>query len=89
MLDDRFKDVADSLTSPARDCFAISGDDNADLPQATKAIYVGEGGDIVLRAVGSQTDVTLTNVPSGAILPIRLRAMRVTGTSASNIIGLA
>jgi hypothetical protein len=89
MIDDPFNEVTDTITSPARDCFSIVANDAQDLARATKAIYVGDGGTITLRAVGSQSDVTLTNVPSGAILPIRVRAVRVTGTSAANIVGLA
>ena len=89
MFDDPLKEVTETITSPARDCFPLVASDTGDIARATKAIYVGEGGDIVLRAVGSQADVTLANVPSGAILPIRVRALRVTGTTAGSIVGLA
>lgn len=88
MFDDPFKEVTETITAPARDCFSLVTSDSEDIARATKAIYVGEGGDIVLRAVGSQADVTLANVPTGAILPIRVRAVRVTGTTAGGIVGL-
>lgn len=89
MIADPFKDTANSLSAPAADCFALNANDSADLPKATKAIYVGVGGDIRIRALDSDSDVTLQGVPSGSILPIRLRALRVTGTTAGNIIGLS
>ena len=85
---DPFEDFAESLITPAKHGFAITPDDNADLPMATKAIYVGNGGDVVLRPVGSDQDVAFVNVPSGAILPVRTRAVRVSST-ATDLVGLA
>ena len=89
MFTDPFANIVDSPTSPAQDCFAIVPDDTSDLQQATKAIYVGQGGDIVLLAVRAETEVTFRNVASGAILDVRARAVRATGTSAADIVGLA
>lgn len=88
MPTDRFEPVSDSLIAPARQAFAIVPDDVADLPQVTKAVYVGSGGDIAIRAIGSADDVVLRNVAAGSVLAIRLRAVRVTGTTASNLVGL-
>ena len=89
MTEDAFANAANSLISPAHDCFAITPSDANDLLQATKAVYVGTGGDIVLRAVGSQGDVTFRNIVTGSILDIRVRAIRATGTTATDIVGLA
>lgn len=89
MSDDAFANAANSLISPAHDCFSIVPSDAGNLTKATKAIYVGTGGDIVLRAVGSQNDVTFRNVIGGSILDIRVGAVRATGTSAADLVGLA
>jgi hypothetical protein len=89
MPTDRFESVSDSLIAPARLAFAIAPNDTANLPQTTKAVYVGTGGDIALRAVGSTEDVVLRNVVAGSVLAIRLQAVRVAGTTASNLVGLA
>lgn len=89
MMTDSFGSASDSLIAPARNAFAITPQDNTDLGAFTKAIYVGTGGTIVLRAIGSETDVTLSNVQDGSILDIRCSAIRATGTSASDIVGLA
>lgn len=88
MIDDAFGNAANSLTAPCVDCFEITPDDGSDLPRATKAIYVGNGGDIVLRAIGSDTDVTLRNAITGSIIDIRVRAIRATGTDATDLVGL-
>ena len=88
MTNDPFESYGNSITSPAADCFAIQPSDTQDLPSATKAIYVGTGGDIVLRAVNGSADVTFANTISGSIIDVRARAIRLTGTTASDIVGL-
>ncbi|MGB3166557.1 MAG: hypothetical protein WBA68_07275 [Alteraurantiacibacter sp.] len=89
MFDDPFAHTNDSPIAPSEDCFAITPDDAADLPRATKAIYVGEGGDVTLVPVRGEDAVTFRNLPAGAILDVRVRAVRAIGTTASAIVGLA
>jgi len=84
-----FANFADSPLAPALDCFEVTPSDGKDLPMVTKALYVGTGGDVVLRAAKSGTDVTFRNVPSGYILDVRTLAVRATGTTAADIVGLA
>lgn len=85
---DPFAGSGDSLVAPAKHAFAITPQASADLPMATKALYVGGAGDLVVRLVDSDADVTLANVAAGTILPLRVRAIRDTST-ATNIVGLA
>ncbi|MCX7676501.1 MAG: hypothetical protein N2Z59_03885 [Alteraurantiacibacter sp.] len=89
MLKDDFQAFADSPLAPATQTFPIVPSDSAELHRVTKAIYVGETGDIVLRALNSDTDVLFRNVPAGSILDVRVRAVRQTGTTAASIVGLA
>lgn len=84
-----FDNYADSPTAPALDCFDITPDDVADLSRVTKALYVGEEGDVVLRSALGASDVTFRNLPAGYILDVRVLAVRATGTTASALIGLA
>ena len=86
---DPFESSSDSLIAPAKSAFAIIPDDTADLPSATKAVYVGTGGDITARPVDSDIDVLFRNVVAGTILPVRIRAVRVGGTTAADLVGLA
>jgi hypothetical protein len=86
---DTFGTALDSLVAPARNCFSITPNDTAALPFVPKAIYIGTGGNLVIRAIDSSSDVTFTNVPNGTILDIRATSIRATGTSATNLIGLA
>ena len=86
---DSFSNNLDSPSSPARHCFAVQPSDAQDLPTVTKAIYVGTGGDVTLRAVESEEDVTFRGVPTGSILDVRCSAIRAGGTTAADIVGMA
>lgn len=88
MFKDPFAGTANSVIAPAADCFEIVPNDTNELSQATKAIYIGVGGDLVARSVNGSQDVTFRNLPGGSILDVRLRAVRSTGTTAGNLIGL-
>ncbi|MEM1050695.1 MAG: hypothetical protein AAGI28_01235 [Pseudomonadota bacterium] len=78
----------DSVTSPSRDWFDIAPSDDVDLSVVPKAIYVGTGGDLVVSSAGTDSEVVFRNIPSGALLDIRPAAVRETGTTAADLVGL-
>lgn len=80
---------SDSVTSPARNGFAIVPSDGTELPELPKGVYVGTGGDISMQLIDATDDVTFRNVPSGCILDVRARFVRNTGTTASDLVGLS
>lgn len=86
---DPFESSSDSLVAPAKAAFAITPSDTQPLPGATKALFVGTGGDITLEAIGSDSEVIFRNVASGSVLPVRVRTVRATGTTAGDLVGLA
>lgn len=88
MSTDTFSKYANGLSSPAREAFAIAPDDAAELARLPKALMVGTGGSLKLRAFDSAADVTVVVQP-GQIVPIRARFVRATGTTASGLVGLA
>ena len=88
-MNDRFRNNADSPMAPAARAFAVSPSDVSDLPEATKAIYIGEAGDIVLVPLSGTAEITFANLPAGAILDVRARAVKATGTTAAALVGLA
>jgi hypothetical protein len=81
--------TAVEASTPATQAFAITPSDSTALTTQPRALYVGTGGSIALRARGSSSDVTLTNVANGAIIPLGVSHVRATGTTATGIIGLA
>ena len=88
-MSDPFENFSDTPIAPALNCFDVTPSDSVNLEQVTKAPYVGEGGDIVLRSAHGASDVTFRNVPAGYILDVRVLAVRDTGTTAAAIVGLA
>ncbi|NQX94812.1 MAG: hypothetical protein HRT64_07845 [Erythrobacter sp.] len=89
MFNDPFSNTLESVVAPASDCFAITPHDTDDLPKATKALFIGVGGDVVLQPVSGSGDITFRNLPDGSVLDVRVRAIRATGTTAANLVGLA
>lgn len=86
-MTDTYATHASSLTAPAHDGFAITPSDGADLPDVTRALYVGGPGHVALM-LQAGTTLTLSNVPSGSLLPLRVRRLLATGTTATAIVGL-
>jgi hypothetical protein len=87
-MQDDFRRHETGLTSPAERAEAIVPSDTADLPRATRALYVGEGGDVTVRMVGGGT-VTFTGMQGGTSYPLRLRQVLATGTTAMGLVGLS
>jgi len=83
---DNFQNLQDSVSSPARMLLSVSPADGVTLPYVPKAVYVGSGGDLVMRCVDDEVPTTLKNVPTGAILPVRPSEILNTGTNASDLV---
>lgn len=81
-------DYSNSASSPAVDGFAIVPHADQPLPQVTKAIFIGGAGDARVRLAGSSSDLTFRNVAAGSILDVRASHVRVSGTTATDLVGL-
>lgn len=84
---DTFDSFTPDLVSPARSGTDVAPNDGADLPSLPRAIWIGGGGSLSMLMADGGT-VTLAGVPGGALLPLRPRRIRATGTSATNIVAL-
>lgn len=88
MTDDRFNSIK-SYEGPATKAFAITPSDTVDLTLLTRGIYTGIGGTLVCILAEDSAEVTLNSVPAGIILPLRVKRVKSTGTTASmGLIGL-
>lgn len=85
---DRFQNQVAAVADPARSAFAITPHDTQPLATLPKALIAGTAGAVVLRAVDSPGDVTVT-LAAGQILPLRVLYVRQTGTTAGSLVGLA
>lgn len=86
-MQDRYATYAPGLESPARDGFAITPSDSDDLPEVTRALYVGGEGTIA-ATLASGAELTFESVSAGTVLPLRVSKILETGTTATAIIGL-
>lgn len=85
---DQFSNSADQVSAPATRAVAVAPHDSNALADIPKALYVGTGGNIAMRGVGSASDTNWKNVPSGSLLPFRAQYVRATGTTAADILAL-
>lgn len=88
MATDPFNRTQDSPSSPAEGCFAITPDDNSELPFVTKGIYIGNGGELALVLLNNDSPVTFRNLVGGTILDVRAKAVLAAGSTATDCIGL-
>ncbi len=66
---------------------AVTKSDTTDFDTTCRAIYVGDGGDVVaVRRDG--TTVTFKNVQTGTVLPIIARRINSTSTTAADMVAL-
>ena len=86
--DDRFGGI-DNVSAPARVTYDVVPSDTKDLPLLPKAIYVGTGGNMVLRAVNGTSDTLFKNLPSGFMLSVRAVRVLATGTTATDLVAVA
>jgi hypothetical protein len=86
-MTDSFRRHSRSLTAPPEQGVAVVPDDSADLVAVTRALYVGGAGDLAVR-MADGTPLVFGAVPAGTLLPLRVRQVLATGTTASRIVGL-
>lgn len=85
-MSDAFSSKTVELHSPGMNAAAVTPSDSADLPNVSRALYVGGAGDVVVIPAGGTSSVTFSSVPAGSILPIRVSRVKLTGTGTSTAI---
>jgi hypothetical protein len=68
------------------DAAAITPSNTVDLPRPSDAINVGAAG--TLAAVLQTNQVVTLTVTAGAVLPLRVRRVNATGTTATGLVAL-
>ncbi len=88
-MSDPFETQSDAAFAPSRAPYAIVPNDTEQLALVPKGIYVGTGGDIVLRGIDGTTDVIYRNLPDASFVAVRALYVRATGTTAADLVGEA
>lgn len=83
---DIYEGKGTDLHSPIRFGATVTPSDSTDLPNDTRALWVGTGGSVAIITAGGST-ITLANVTDGAMLPIRVSRV-LAATTASGIVAL-
>jgi hypothetical protein len=68
------------------DALAITASNTVNLPKLTDAINVGAAG--TLAAVLQNDQVVTLTVTAGAVLPLRVKRVNATGTTATGLVAL-
>ena len=78
---DEFASTTDTQDSAARNAAPVVPHAVDPLPNVSKALYIGVTGNLTVRLVDDDTDVTFGSVPAGMILPVRATHVRDTSTA--------
>lgn len=85
-MGDPFQKLETGLNSPARNAYAVTPDDNTDLPTVSRALWVGTSGDVVAILANDSSAVTFKNV--SGFLAVAAKRIKATGTTATNVVAL-
>jgi hypothetical protein len=86
---DRYHGRVDAaMSAPYVRAEAVTPSDGAELAEISRALYIGGAGHVAVVTSGGDA-VTFSAVPVGTILPVRVRQVKATGTTATNILALA
>ena len=84
---DDFANLLTGLNSPCNNAAAVTPSDTVDLTDVTRYVWVGGAGNLVVITLGGQT-VTITGIPAGTLLPIRVSRVKATNTTATSVLAL-
>lgn len=74
--------------SPATDALVVTPHDTNDLSTPCRALYIGTGGAVEVITLDGSSAVVFANVPSGAVLPVRVSRVLDGNTTADDILAL-
>jgi hypothetical protein len=75
-------------SSPASHAVVVSPNDNTDLTTYSRGLYVGAAGNLAVLMAQDSVSVTFNSVPAGSLLPLAVKRVLATGTTAGNIIAV-
>ena len=85
-MNDAFAHYSPSLDGPAAHGSVVVPNDSADLATASRALWIGEGGNLSVTLVGGET-LTFIGLTAGWH-PLRVIRIHATGTTAGSMIAV-
>lgn len=82
-----FSGRAVPISGPATDIVPVTPSDSADLPDVAVALYVSGAGTVVVDTISGATARTVP-VAENMLLPVGVKRVRATGTTATGIFAL-
>jgi hypothetical protein len=80
--------IAPSANGPGRAAVAITPNNSTDLAVETRGLYVGAAGDVAVILADDSAAVTFTALAAGIVHPLAVKRVKVTGTTATGIVGV-
>jgi hypothetical protein len=74
--------------APADEALTVTPSDVAELNPRSRALYVGVAGDLTVDMATGGTDILFKAVPAGTLLPLQVKKVKLTGTTASQIVAI-
>ena len=85
---DRYNVGSSGLTGSATRSASVSPNDSTDLTNVTRALWVGGAGNVAVMLLDDSAAVTFVGVAAGTLLPLRVRRVMSTNTTATNIVAV-
>jgi hypothetical protein len=86
-MESRITNLKAENTAPAEGAVAVTPSDSTDLTYMARALYIGGAGSVNVD-VADGTPVVFAGLAAGTILPVRVKRVRATSTTATNIVAL-
>lgn len=87
-MPDKFQNQFSTLDSPAKNAYNVTPNDAANVAFTSRALYVGNTGNVNVIMAGDAANTLFPYVPAGSMLAIRVNKIWATGTTANNIVVL-
>jgi len=75
------------VDTPAIGAETVTPSNSAELEQVSRALWIGTAGNVRVMTYLNQ-DVTFNNVQDGTLLPVQVRQVFSTGTTATDIVSV-
>ncbi len=85
---DKFASTAVGMTAPATRSVAVTPNDSTDLANISRALWVGGAGNVAVMLADDTVAVTFVGVAAGSLLPVRVKRVMATNTTATNLVAI-